>query len=232
MNPASARQIALVSPLTPAPITNASSLGCSPRKPAERRPRYRRADSSAGRMPSVLAHNSAAATASSSVAVWYSARPDSARQACSGPTPGSRARRKRSARLGDLAVLVLQEGRQGAVQHAGAAVRHRRPAVLACAGLGDQRGLADPLGQQPLARAGVTSMPVPSTRAAGRSSPSAGHTSAYPASNTAPASASAFSGPDGYQEDGRPGPPANSQLAGVWRAEEPRRHESRQSDLT
>ena len=31
-------------------------------------------------------------------------------------------------RLGDLAVLVLQEGRQGAVQHAETAVRHRRPA--------------------------------------------------------------------------------------------------------
>ena len=52
MNPASARQIALVSPLTPAPITNASSLGVFTQEtyplparssPAGRRPRYRRA---------------------------------------------------------------------------------------------------------------------------------------------------------------------------------------------
>jgi predicted GNAT family acetyltransferase len=52
VNPASARQIALVSPLTPAPITNASSLGVLTREtcplparssPAGRRPRYRRA---------------------------------------------------------------------------------------------------------------------------------------------------------------------------------------------
>ena len=52
VNPASARQIALVSPLTPAPITNASSLGVFTQEtyplparssPAERRPRYRRA---------------------------------------------------------------------------------------------------------------------------------------------------------------------------------------------
>jgi GNAT superfamily N-acetyltransferase len=52
MNPASARQIALVSPLTPAPITNASGLGVLAQEtyplparssPAGRRPRYRRA---------------------------------------------------------------------------------------------------------------------------------------------------------------------------------------------
>src|SRR5207247_10518410 len=78
-----------------APITSSRSLSPRPERQTRisfsSRSRARAsawAGSSAGRMPSVLARSRKAASASSSVALTYSARPLSRRNACSGPTPG------------------------------------------------------------------------------------------------------------------------------------------------
>ena len=84
------------------------------------------AGSSAGTMPSVADSSWKPASASSSVAAWYSARPVAASIACSGPTPGIVEAGADRRRLEHLAVLVLQEQRAHAVHDAGHAAADRR----------------------------------------------------------------------------------------------------------
>ena len=69
-------------------------------------------------IPSVRARSPNAASASSSVAPTYSARPMSRRNACSGPTPGIVEPGRDRVRVGDLPVLVGEDRRARAVQDA------------------------------------------------------------------------------------------------------------------
>ena len=81
-------------------------------------------------MPSVSASNWKPASASSSVAEWYSARPVAASAGVLRADAGVVEARADRVRLEDLAVLVLEEERARAVQHTRDAPAHRR-AVLA-----------------------------------------------------------------------------------------------------
>ena len=82
-------------------------------------------------MPSVSREPRNAASASSSVALTYSARPLSRRNACSGPDAGVVEPGRDRVRVQHLPVLVGEDRRARAVQHAGAARtearRARRP---------------------------------------------------------------------------------------------------------